>query len=506
MAVCALAFAFAYPMQVNGYNQTAHYALVRSLASGTPNIDRSRGEIGELSTGDAALYKGHWYATRPPGLAAATVPAFFLLEAIGMRTTGDPTRVIWALHLWSIVLPALALVLLVAWAAGRIEPGFGTAAAVGLGLGTLVLSFGTLFFSHVPAAALGFAAFALLWRERESAPRPALVAAAGVLAGLAVTVEYPLVFVAVILGLYVLASPGRRVGRLLAYGGGGLVGVAPLLAFNQWAFGSPVHIAHEDYFESAEHGSAGVLQVLALPGAGKAGDLLFSSMGLVILSPVLAAGLVAALALARRRERRPEALVILAVAAVYLLFNASLSMGSLFGGLGPPRYLVTILPFLAVPLAIAFRHFPLTTSALALVSVFQTVVMTATGPLAAYDGAWLERVASRTFVETGASIVGITGWYAIVPFLGSALVALVAALLASPPVAASARDGIAAIVALLGWALRALTATNPNGQPPGTGYVVMLTLAVAGAVVVAALLGRRGVLAIRTPGGGDARG
>ena len=49
------------------------------------------------------------------------------------------------------------------------SPGYGTAAAVTLGLATLVMPFATLFFSHVLAAMLAFAAFALLWREREGA-------------------------------------------------------------------------------------------------------------------------------------------------------------------------------------------------------------------------------------------------------------------------------------------------------------------------------------------------
>ena len=53
----------------------------------------------------------------------------------------------------------------------RLEPGLGIAAAVTLGGATLVLPFATLFFSHVLAATLGFAAFAVLLLEREGAPR-----------------------------------------------------------------------------------------------------------------------------------------------------------------------------------------------------------------------------------------------------------------------------------------------------------------------------------------------
>ena len=74
-----------------------------------------------------------------------------------------------------------------------------------MGIGTLVLPFATVYFSHVLAAALGFGAFGLLWKEREAPQRLALVAAAGFLSGFAVTTEYPLAIVGVILGIYAVA-------------------------------------------------------------------------------------------------------------------------------------------------------------------------------------------------------------------------------------------------------------------------------------------------------------
>src|SRR5213078_477139 len=102
-----------------------------------------------------------------------------------------------------------------------------------------------LFFAHLLSALLGFAAFAVLWRERDGPPRLALVAAAGLLAGLAVTTEYPLALAGVVLGLYAVAR-SRPVRRGLAYAGGVAVGVAPLLAYDWWAFGSPTHVSYGD--------------------------------------------------------------------------------------------------------------------------------------------------------------------------------------------------------------------------------------------------------------------
>jgi len=96
------------------------------------------------------------------------------------------TAMVWVLTLFGAVLPGIALLLLVRWAAERVEPGFGTAAAVTLGLGTIVMTFGSEYFSHIASAALGFGAFALLMREREGPRRIGIVAIAGLLAGLAV--------------------------------------------------------------------------------------------------------------------------------------------------------------------------------------------------------------------------------------------------------------------------------------------------------------------------------
>src|SRR5437879_205078 len=88
-------------------------------------------------------------------------------------------------------LAAPTLLLLARGVADELVRGWGSAASVLLGLGSLVGVFATLFFAHSLSACLGFAAFAVLVRERR---HPALlrVGSAGLLAGLAMTVEFPL--------------------------------------------------------------------------------------------------------------------------------------------------------------------------------------------------------------------------------------------------------------------------------------------------------------------------
>ena len=341
LAFVAFAVAAAYPMQVNGWNQNAHYALVRALAHGTPTIDESRTEIGDLGTGDVTLVDGHYYSNKAPGLAFVSLPAFWVVESAGMRTTGDPTRVIWALHLWAIALPALLLLLLVRVVADDYAPDYGTTTALTLGLGTLVLPFSTLFFAHVLSAALAFAAFAALWAERRRPDRPWLRRARRPRGGLR--------------GDDRVHDRDRR---------------ARALAARARAASAPAPRAPLRRRRGRRRRSARRLQPLGLrldhaplvrgePGRAdrrrarrrraraprRRRDLLFSAWGLMTNTPVLALGLVGAVLL-YRSGRRLEAAVLLAVPALAFLHDSALQF-SPFGGQGLPRYLIYTFAFAA---------------------------------------------------------------------------------------------------------------------------------------------------------------
>src|SRR5688500_13201314 len=133
IALVACGLAFSWTMQGTGDNQNAHYALVRALANGTATIDETRGEVGDLSTHDVTLHRGHVYANKAPGLAFLSLPFYLVLRAAGVVGEGDPTHMLWALGLVGSVLPAIVLLVLVRRASRRIEPGFGTASAVVVG-------------------------------------------------------------------------------------------------------------------------------------------------------------------------------------------------------------------------------------------------------------------------------------------------------------------------------------------------------------------------------------
>ena len=155
----------------------------------------------------------------------------------------NTTAIVWALTLLGAVLPAIGLLFMVRWVAERIEPGYGAAAAITLGIGTIVMTFASEYFDHIASAALGFAAFVLLFSEREGPPRLALVAAAGLLAGLAVCFEYPLGLLGIVLFGYALAR-APRLRRGATYAAAAATGAAPALLYNLWSLGSPLRFAY----------------------------------------------------------------------------------------------------------------------------------------------------------------------------------------------------------------------------------------------------------------------
>jgi hypothetical protein len=476
-SIAALVFAFVYLIQPAWDNERAHYDLTRALAAGSPMIDESFRHA-PLRTIDATRFRGHTYASKEPGLAAASVPPYVVLRAAGVKTTGEPERIAWALHLWGVVLPAAILLALVRRRAEHVTPGFGTIAAVALGCATLILPFSTVFFSHILAATLGFAAFALLARERESGPSLPLVFGGGLAAGLGFTVEDPVGVVAVALGVFALAGPDR-VRRALVYAAGVCAGAVPALAFNTWAFGNPLHLPQQGWHHAGDEPYPGLLGVNH-PSLDTTLRILFYPGG---IGPILLPALVGA-ALLWRRGARLQASVPVLVTAGLLVFNSA-SVNP-FGGASPgPRFMIPALPFLAVPLAAAFRAIPGATLGLIIGGGAFQVAATLTTPLEAWDGLVFHRLVTGEWGESVAAFAALHGSAWDAPFLLALGTAAVVAIWATPWEFRPRRDIAAAIVALSGWLV--LT-TNMRGLlglgPPGEA--VALTVASATGLLITA--------------------
>jgi hypothetical protein len=525
LAIASLGIAWGLAMHSMGWAQQANFAQVRALAAGQAEIDRWHWE-----TRDKAWFRGHFYSVKAPGLAAFTLPAYLALDAAGARSVAhdaaanarradhprwappdDPdlteyglsaerahrvevrvenaAPIVWALTLLGAVIPAVALLLLVRWVAERIEPGYGTVAAITLGLGTIVMTFAAEYFSHVIAATLGFAAFAVLFCEREGPARLSLIGAAGLLAGLAVSFEYPLGLVGAILFAYAAARPDR-LRRAAVYAGGAVIGAAPALAFNLWALSSPLRFAYsyavsvQGLTGHAELGlNSGGFFGIDLPRPAAALELLIASRGLLTLTPVLVMGVVGAVIM-RRRGYRAEAAVIGAVGISYFLYNAGYWLP--FGGGSPgPRFLIPALPFLAIGLAPAYRRLPLLTLALAIPSATLMLAGALTFPLIGENGigVWANELGSGALEHTVLTVLGVhDGWLAAAPVLAAVIAAIAFCAMATPRFRTEGFG--AAVAALAGWAVVSVVGPSVAGDPTvpldeGRAALTLVALAVA---------------------------
>jgi hypothetical protein len=492
-AVVTLGIAWGLVMHQMGWAQMAHYDQVQAFSKGQAQIDQWHWD-----TNDKAWVDGHFYSVKSPGMAALTTPLYAAIEGAGgeklaraavnnAQHTAHPkwipdsviplenygydvergqrvqaivqqsTPIVWALTLLAAVIPAILLLLAVRWAADRFVPGYGTAAAITLGLGTVVMTFAAEFFSHVISAGFAFAAFCLLMKEREKPPSLGLVAGAGLLAGLAVTFEFQTGLVGVVLLGYALARRTDWIRRTLAYGAGTVAGALPMLAFNYWAFGNPLKLAYgyavafpgvsgHDLLGLNSHGFFGI----TAPRFDSAVSLMLAGRGLLVLTPIIVIAVVGVFMM-RGRGHRAEANTILAIAAVYFIYNSGYWLP--FGGGTPgPRFLIPALPFLALGLPYAYKRLPAVTLGLAIPSALMMLVGSLTYPLIGKQGTgtWADWLVQGRLEHTVLTAFGVTNaWLAVAPLVAAVLTSIVLAVRATPSVSLS--DFRYAVPALLTW-------------------------------------------------------
>jgi hypothetical protein len=391
---------YAYFHQGGGWNQNGRFAQVRALVeTGRFAIDdfllyQARSTVGGpvlerrplppgipfrrlpriASSGDLALHpeRREIYPIKTPGTVLLAAPAYGAALAAERLLGTSPDR--WAAltfnaywtTLLSVGLSGALLGVLALAASRRLFPELPDrrhlAAALTLGLATLVLPFSTAYFDHVPTALGSFLAFYCALRAREAtgatgSDRPALwLLAGGFAAGFAVVANYLAAAIAAIVGGYVFAAvrPRWQTGWYVL---GGLPWAGFLGAYHRLAFGSPFTLAnlhaHEQFTTEGE-----ILGAFGAPDPEALWRMLVSEhRGLLFTSPVLALALVPGLWWMARKGRRAEAAVVLLAFLSLWLANGAYTFWHGGWSLGP-RFLVPSVPFVAVALAPVFDRLP----------------------------------------------------------------------------------------------------------------------------------------------------
>jgi phage shock protein PspC (stress-responsive transcriptional regulator) len=361
LALVALAslppISLAGPQDRTRYELTRHLVLHHSL-------------VIESSLFDRAVFDGHTYSDKAPGMSFLAVPGYELERVLGIakaptawEAKGDFS--VWLLRVLSSGVLFLVSVFIVGRLGERLAAGTGAATAAIFGVATLAGPLAPTFFEHDAAGAFAIAAFALAWLGR----RARAIVFAGLCAGIAVLFQYATALIAVALLAYCVWR-GRR--PALLFLAGAIPPAIALGAYNWSAFGSPFHLSYRyvanRFTERQHHGFFGI----GVPTLSGLKDALVGTRGLLTFSPVLLAAAIG-LWLLWRRGTRAEALLATLVVALFLLLDAGYFL--VYGGGSPgPRFFGPAVPFLALGLPCVLARWPKPVAVLAFASAVLTTV------------------------------------------------------------------------------------------------------------------------------------
>lgn len=332
------AVAYAWFFGGAGWNQDAHFDLTRALVERrTLFIDGYDVNTGDVSQGRG----GHTFINKAPGVSLLAALPYTVVYAVEKALHAPIDAMVRTNSMVTAATCGLcgALIAPLLYLHGRrragASPPHALAVALAIAFGTIVFPYSTMLFAHVPAALFLFVAVTQL-RER-----PLL---AGAAAGVAATCFYVNILAAVILAAVALLHSRRHALRFVL---GGLP-FALLLGIYQWrCFGSPFRTAVEASTFTQKGLLFGVLHLPSLEALY--GITLSPYRGLFFTSPVLLFAFAGAMAMARKREARPELIAVAAITVIYFLVIAAFNGwngGWAFG----PRYVLPVVPLLGIPM------------------------------------------------------------------------------------------------------------------------------------------------------------
>jgi hypothetical protein len=352
----------------------------------------------------------HFYSELPGGMANALYPITVMVVALPSAILSvlfyQLMRLLSANSLWALIL------------------------VLSYSFGTLAFPFSNMLFGHQVAAAFSFAAFFVLVKVRlhtSSTSSTGLLILAGLLAGLAVLMEYQVALIAALLFLYAttFVEPKRK---LMLYVLGALPAAAVMFAYNWYTLGSPLHFAYSYVsnpdFVGMKKGLFGITQPLWSSFI----EITVGARGLLTQSIFLWLLPLGVWQMSRRTQWRRECTLCIGVGLSFLAWNSAYYLP--LGGWTPgARFLVPSLPFLMVPLVFLAelqRPYALLAQTVLLLGAVWSMglyfLICATGPLAPSSSVdpvrefWLERLAHEDLVyNIGMLVFGLRGFESLIP-------------------------------------------------------------------------------------------